>query len=357
MVDSHSTPARTRPSVVTISSYLLILFAVIQVIALIVALSTIGAVRDAMTDAFRDSGVEGAETVPDIAVAATVGGAIFALLLAVGLVVLAMLNNRGKNGSRITTWVLGGILICCSGGGLVSNATGGFTGGASGGNGPSPDEIQRRLDDALPSWYGPVNILLGVLGLLALITALILLALPKSNEFFRKPQPAWEPPVPGAAYPGYPATPGHPGQGYPQQGYPQAGYPQQGYPQQGYPQQGYPQQGYPQQGYPQQGYPQQGYPQQGYPQQGYPQAGHPQAGHPQPGYPEGGYPATPGQPHAGQPGQQSDWQSPPAADTSPSAPSPGTPDAGTPDTPPSTGGPDSSSSGGSDSSSSGGRSD
>ena len=322
MVDSHSTPARTRPSVVTISSYLLILFAVIQAIALIVALSTIGAVRDAMTDAFRDSGVEGAETVPDIAVAATVGGAIFALLLAVGLVVLAMLNNRGKNGSRITTWVLGGILICCSGGGLVSNATGGFTGGASGGNGPSPEEIQRRLDDALPSWYGPVNILLGVLGLLALITALILLALPKSNEFFRKPQPAWEPPVPGAAYPGYPATPGHPQQGYPQQGYPQAGYPQQGYP-----------------------------------QQGYPQAGHPQAGHPQPGYPEGGYPATPGQPHAGQPGQQSDWQSPPAADTSPSAPSPGTPDAGTPDTPPSTGGPDSSPSGGSDSSSSGGRSD
>ena len=44
-----------------------------------------------------------------------------------------------------------------------------------------------------------------MLSLLALLAALILLALPKANEFFRKPTAGWEPPVPGASYPAVPA--------------------------------------------------------------------------------------------------------------------------------------------------------
>ncbi|WP_433315515.1 hypothetical protein [Micromonospora chersina] len=208
MVDAPGTPPRTRPGVVTVSSWLLILVAVIQVLSLIVTLSTLGTIRDVLKDAYAGTS---AEQAGDFAYVASLGGAVLSLLLAVGLVVLAMLNNRGKNASRITTWVLGGVLLCCTGGGLLSGVSGGLTGGGStNGDLPSGEEIQRRLQDALPSWYGPVSLLLGLVSLLALLAALILLALPKANEFFRKPRTAWEPPVPGAAYPGYPATPGYP---------------------------------------------------------------------------------------------------------------------------------------------------
>ncbi|MGC1214250.1 MAG: hypothetical protein WA890_23695 [Micromonospora sp.] len=214
MVDTSATPARARPAVVTISSWLLILFAAIQVVNLILTLSVVGTIRDVLRDAYRGTS---AEQAADVAYVFAIGVGVLTVLLAAGLVVLALLNNRGKNGSRITTWVLGGILICCSGGSLVNNAVGGFTrGGPQTGDMPSGPEIQRRIEDALPSWYGPVTTLLGILGLLALLAALILLALPKANEFFRKPQPAWG--GPGGGYPAYP--------GYPHAGQPQApGYP------------------------------------------------------------------------------------------------------------------------------------
>ena len=221
MVDAPGTPPRTRPAVVTASSWLLIGVAAIQLISLILTLATIGTVREVMRDAYAGTSVEGAA---DFIWVFGLIGAVLTLLLAIGLVVLALLNNRGRNGSRITTWVLGGILICCSGGNLLNGVAGSsLTGGnTTNGDVPSGEEIQRRLSDAMPSWYGPVSILLGVLTLLALLTALILLALPASNEFFRKRPQGWEPPVPGAAYPGYPATPGYP----PTSDYPPApGYP------------------------------------------------------------------------------------------------------------------------------------
>ena len=208
MVDAPGTPPRTRPGVVTLSSWLLILVAAIQVVNLIVALAVVGKIRDVLTDAYAGTSAEGAA---DIAYAFSLITAVVSLLIAAGLVVLALLNNRGKNGSRITTWVLGGILFCCTGGGLLTGLTGGMTGsGTTSGDMPSAEEIQRRLDDALPSWYTPVNLLLGLIALLALLAALILLALPKANEFFRKPKAGWEPPVPGGAYPAYPGQSGDP---------------------------------------------------------------------------------------------------------------------------------------------------
>ncbi|ADL43743.1 hypothetical protein AB0N38_12320 [Micromonospora aurantiaca] len=209
MVDAPGTPPRTRPGVVTLSSWLLILVAAIQVLNLIVALTVVGKIRDVLTDAYAGTSAEGAG---DIAYAFSIITAVVSLLIAAGLVVLALLNNRGKNGSRITTWVLGGILFCCTGGGLLTGLTGGMTGGGNTtGDVPSSEEIQRRLEDALPSWYTPVNLLLGLVALLALLAALILLALPKANEFFRKPKAGWEPPVPGGAYPAYPSHPGQSG--------------------------------------------------------------------------------------------------------------------------------------------------
>ncbi|MFF5176901.1 hypothetical protein ACFY2Q_02585 [Micromonospora sp. NPDC000316] len=297
MVDSPSTPARQRPSVVTISSYLLFLFVACQVISLILTLATIGKTRDVLREAYADSSTEGADQVAGFFYAFGLGSSIIVLLIAVALGVLAIFNNQGRNGARITTWIVGGIMVCCVGGTLLTGAAGSFTTtGDAGGDMPTGDEIQRRLDEALPSWITPVSVLLGVISLLALLAALILLALPKANEFFRKASTTWEPPTPGTSYPGYPQASGQPG-------YPQASG-QPGYPQaSGQP--GYPQaSGQP--GYPQApGQP--GYPQTpGQP--GYPQA---------PGYPstgEPGYPSTPGQaPSSDQPGTP-----PPSSSSGPS---------------------------------------
>ncbi|MGC5285877.1 hypothetical protein [Micromonospora sp. DT231] len=225
MVDSQSTPARQRPSIVSISSYLLFLFAALQVITLIISLSTFSKTRDAVREAY--AGTADADQTADVFAAIGLVSGIVLLLLAVTLVVLALFNNRGRNGARITTWVVGGIMVCCLGSGLLGNAGGGFNTGGGTGDAPSTEEIQRHLEDALPSWVVPANLVLGALSLIALLTALILLALPKAHPFFRKATAAWEPPAPGASYPGAPQTPGQPG--YPQSsgepGYPSSGEP------------------------------------------------------------------------------------------------------------------------------------
>lgn len=200
--------ARARPSSVTTSSYLLFLVAAIQVFTLISLLAVMGTFTEVYDNAYADT--EMAEAGSTMVAISLVGGTIISLLVAAGLVVLALLNNRGKNPARIVTWVLGGIFLCCSGFGLVANAVGGAMMGSPTSTDPNvPDsaEVQRMLEEAMPGWYTPVTTLLGVVSFVALLVALILLALPPSNEFFRKPQAAWEPPVPGASYPAGPSDP------------------------------------------------------------------------------------------------------------------------------------------------------
>jgi hypothetical protein len=200
-----SPAAPARPSTVTISSYLLYLYAALGLIGVVIGLSVIGTTSDVYREAYEGTSAEGAEAF--VTVTSIIVGVV-GLIFAIAFVVLAIFNNRGKNASRIVTWVLGGISLCCSGVSLAGSALSGSMNLDSGQNDvPDSAEIQRRLEDALPGWYTPVSITIAVISLLALLMALILLALPPSNEFFRKPAPAWEPPVPGAAYPAYPAYP------------------------------------------------------------------------------------------------------------------------------------------------------
>jgi hypothetical protein len=213
VADPTSPAASARPGTVTISSYLLYLYAALGVIGVIIGLSVIGTTSDVYREAYEGTSAEGAEafvTVTSVVVA------VVGLLFAIAFVVLAIFNNRGKNASRIVTWVLGGISLCCSGVSLAGSAFSNSMNFDSGDNDvPDASVIQDRLEDALPSWYTPISITVAVISLLALLVALILLALPPSNEFFRKPAPAWEPPVPGAAYPGYPPATSAPAPGAP----------------------------------------------------------------------------------------------------------------------------------------------
>jgi hypothetical protein len=205
-------PARVRPATVTVSSILLFVIAAVMVIDAVLALSTIGAVTEIYHEMYEGTEMGRAE---GALVGVTVGaGAGVNLLLGAGFTVLALLNNRAKNASRIVTWVLGGINLCCGALTLVGAAAANSLTLPTGqtGDGPDPTEVQRRVEEALPSWYTPLTVVLAVVVLLATLVAMILLALPASNAFFRaRPVAEWGPQVPGyPAYPGYPQVPGYP---------------------------------------------------------------------------------------------------------------------------------------------------
>lgn len=218
------TPApRARPTVVTTSSYLLYFAAAASIVSAVLSLTTIGTVRRVYTDLYANTAGDGTESV---IVAASVVGVVINILFAAGLAILAIYNNRGRQGARISTWVVGGIFLCCNGFGLLGNAaTSGMNLDTGANSGPSANEVEQRLSDELPGWFTPLSTTLTVLVVLTLLGAVILLALPAANAYFRKPQVAWDPlnPYPGypgqpAAYPGYPTQspyptyPGQPGQ-------------------------------------------------------------------------------------------------------------------------------------------------
>jgi hypothetical protein len=189
---------KRRPAVVTVACWLLCAAAASQVLSAIVTLSQVGATKQAYRKVFAETPMKGAE---DMFVAMTAASAVgFGLLLGVGYVVLASLDARGKNPARIVTWVIAGLSICFSGCGVAMNALGPSSfGGGSANGAPSGQEIQQALNDAWPGWYQPTLTTIGVVSFVALISAVVLLALPIANEFFRKPeQPAWQPPVPPA---------------------------------------------------------------------------------------------------------------------------------------------------------------
>nr|BFE66787.1 hypothetical protein GCM10020092_000880 [Actinoplanes digitatis] len=192
---------------VTVSSYLLYLSAAASIIAAVLSLTTVGTVRDVYADLYDGTANAGMET---FIVAATVGAVVINILFAGALAILAIYNNRGKQPARITTWVVGGIFLCCNGFGLLGTALSGVSGLDSGGTGgPSAKEIQARLSSELPGWLEPVSTLLTVLVVLALLAAVILLALLHGERVFPQAAGRLGPaePVPGipgpaAALPG-----------------------------------------------------------------------------------------------------------------------------------------------------------
>jgi hypothetical protein len=218
---------------VTVASYLLYLVAVLEVLSAILVFTTLGTTTDAIKDAYADTSLNADEAGSVIGVVYGIGAGI-SLLLAAGFAVLGIFNGRGKNPSRIVTWVVGGIALCCVGAGLGGNALAGSLEDRSTAGAPTQTEIQNRLNDALPSWYQPASTTITVIVLIAILTTIILLALPASNAYFRK-QPAaqgWDPAVPYPTYPpagqpGYPPAgqPGYPAQPYGQPGQPAPGLP------------------------------------------------------------------------------------------------------------------------------------
>ena len=54
--------------------------------------------------------------------------------------------------------------------------------------------VEEKLAALTPSWIGSASTALSIITLLLALAAVITLALPASNAFFRRPEPEWTPP-------------------------------------------------------------------------------------------------------------------------------------------------------------------
>jgi len=191
--------ARVRPTTVTVASYLLYAMAALELIAVILGFVTLPKLQRAYQDAFQN--VQGGSTAATIATVVGVVVGVLGLLFALAFAILGVFVGRGRNGARITAWIIVGLSVCCFGSGLFGSSFGNSF--RSSGNGaPDATEIQRKITAAVPGWYPGVSLTLSVLNLLMAIAVIVLLLLPASNDFFRKtPAQTWEPPVPPAPGP------------------------------------------------------------------------------------------------------------------------------------------------------------
>jgi hypothetical protein len=288
--------ASTRPTVVTVATYLLYAVAALSLITSVISIGSFSSMAEVYENSYGEEVGDAMSSLQSIVVASLVFGIVIQVLISAGLVLLGIFTGRGRQGARVTTWVIGGIYLCCNGLSVGSTATMSNLGldEASGGAGPSQAELERQLSAALPDWYQGTTTALEVVLNLCMLGAVVLLALPAAHPFFRRFQGQWDPSVP-YPYPGQ--QPGYPMYGQP--GYPPPGYAPPGY--QAYQQPGYPQTGYRQPGYPPAGYP--GY--QPYPGQEPntppPGSGIPSSGAGYPGTPSSGFPAAPNTPSSGYP--------------------------------------------------------
>ncbi|MEU8078100.1 hypothetical protein AB0B31_21890 [Catellatospora citrea] len=186
-----------RPSTVSVSALLLYVISAVLVISSAISVYTFASMPEGLIeDIYRDAGMDAnlAETSATAAMIGSYAGAGVYVLLAVLFVVLGLFVGRGKQWARITTWVLAGIGLCCVGFGLAFQSVGSSF-GASNTGGIDQTEVTERLADAMPAWSTTVSTLLSVVLLLSMLAVIIMLALPPSNAYFRKPAPEWTPPA------------------------------------------------------------------------------------------------------------------------------------------------------------------
>lgn len=185
-----------RPTTVTISSLLLYVTALLMVVSAAISIFSISSVSQAeLIDAFKtDPSMTDqlAETAAGFAVGVAWATAVFYVIIAIVIVLCGIYVARGKQWARITSWVFAGLaVLCCGLGGIAGTAVGGLTGGGS----ANEEAMAEALAGDMPAWTTSLQTVTAVLFLLIGIAIIVLLALPPSNAFFRKPEPTWTPPA------------------------------------------------------------------------------------------------------------------------------------------------------------------
>ena len=180
---------RQRPSTVTAAGIAQIVIFVLALVQAVVGLMMAGRVLDGLDDALNGQDFRGvdADTVRSVTSAFTYGAIIAAVIPPLLLAIFGLVHMTGRNWARIVSWVFAGLGVCC--GALGFQSTGGQVNTTGSGN----DETTKAINDAIrsvdiPGWVTPVQVTVTVVSLLLSIAVIILLALPPSNEYFRKPR-------------------------------------------------------------------------------------------------------------------------------------------------------------------------
>jgi hypothetical protein len=184
---------KRRPATVTAASALLYLCALIEVVALVLSVLAFSRYSSVLNQQF--AGTPEAQLMNTGIVIGLIIGAVIPALFAIGTAVLGLLVSKGRQPARIVTWVLAGISVLCYGCQLGGAALSSSLNGVAGTTTPQAEAIQQRLAESIPAWQTAVATVTTVIVLLALVAVIILLALPASNDFFRKEQEVWVPPT------------------------------------------------------------------------------------------------------------------------------------------------------------------
>ncbi|HTJ39151.1 MAG TPA: hypothetical protein VL738_38490 [Dactylosporangium sp.] len=215
---SFAVPApapRARPSTVSLAATLLFVAAGVEVISVILSLLYAQKIADGTKRVYDQAGVTNGSNA-GLAIGSTVE-VIVGFVIIVILVVLGYLVSRGNQVGRVLTWVFGGIAFCCSLAGLGSALFASALWDQARKQTPELptwSEYQKIVYADVPGWYMPLSTVLSIVLILSILVTIVLLALPASHPYFRKPQQEWEPPVPPGpgGFPGQPGQPGEPGQ-------------------------------------------------------------------------------------------------------------------------------------------------
>lgn len=200
---------RPRPVTVTLAAIALYVVALLGLISAVLSFLEAGPAGDRVTTGSHDA---------DTVRLALVFYGVIALVAGVYFVVAGIFAMRGNRGMRIATWSVAGLAVLCLGCNGFSN---GFL--ASGiDTSAMQDSTSSPVVDAESHGYLVSTAVVEVLSTLVIIVAIILLAVPASNAYFRKLDPV----ASGMYPPGYPMMPyayPAPAYGY---AYPAPGYPQ-----------------------------------------------------------------------------------------------------------------------------------
>jgi hypothetical protein len=116
------------------------------------------------------------------------GGAALAVAFAVAIGLLIVPVRRGIRPARTATWILVGLSACCGGLGLVTT----FERNPPNlyqlqyGTNPTEQRLNQVLAESIPGWSAAGSVVLSLVQVLAFTAVVVLLALPASNEFFRR---------------------------------------------------------------------------------------------------------------------------------------------------------------------------
>ncbi|MEU5567422.1 hypothetical protein [Micromonospora musae] len=202
-IDTTGTTRRRPPPIVLASSLLLALSG----LARLAQVAAEAVSQNVYLRAHERVGTSGAFAAVPMVFLMVVG--LVVVLFALSLLALALANLGGWNWTRIVTWALGGVTLAFSGFWLALNLL------PSDGAGRALDttdweSVHAIAGRLMPGWVEPVDAVSGFVASPALLVALVLLALPAANAFYRRRRSS--PYEPLIRYPGttLPQPTGHP---------------------------------------------------------------------------------------------------------------------------------------------------